>query len=74
MRRLGRRWKSLHQAVYVVATLGVLHYLWLVKADLLEPVIYGGILVGLLAARWQPRPLLRRRRVETPPGTESGPA
>jgi len=50
-RRLGRRWKQLHRAVYVIAVLGVLHYLWLVKADILEPVIYGLILAVLLAFR-----------------------
>ena len=57
MRRLGRRWKSLHRAVYAVGVLGVLHYLWLVKADLLEP-LYAGILALLLAVRWRPH-LLR---------------
>jgi methionine sulfoxide reductase heme-binding subunit len=51
IRRLGRRWKTLHRAVYVIGVLGVLHYLWLVKADLLEPVIYGVILAVLLAFR-----------------------
>ena len=71
MRRLGRRWKSLHQAIYVVATLGVLHYLWLVKADILEPVILGLVLVALLVVRWKPRPLLRRRKVP-PSASEAG--
>lgn len=51
IRRLGRRWKALHRAVYAIGVLGVLHYFWLVKADLLEPAIYAGILVGLLASR-----------------------
>jgi sulfoxide reductase heme-binding subunit YedZ len=51
IRRLGRRWKTLHRAVYLIAALGVLHYLWLVKADWLEPLIYGVILALLLAAR-----------------------
>ena len=50
-RRLGRRWKTLHRAVYLIAILGVVHYLWLVKADLFEPVLYGVILAGLLAFR-----------------------
>jgi sulfoxide reductase heme-binding subunit YedZ len=51
IRRLGRRWKRLHRAVYAIGVLGVLHYLWLVKADLLEPAIYGGILAVLLGLR-----------------------
>jgi sulfoxide reductase heme-binding subunit YedZ len=57
MRRLGRRWQKLHRTVYVIAALAVLHYLWLVKADSREPVIYGLILVALLGIRawWQRR-------------------
>jgi sulfoxide reductase heme-binding subunit YedZ len=51
MRLLGRRWQTLHRAVYATAILGVLHYLWLVKADLREPLIYAGILAALLLAR-----------------------
>ena len=50
-RRLGRNWQRLHRLVYVVAVGGVLHYLWLVKADVREPVIYGLILIVLLAYR-----------------------
>lgn len=37
IRKLGKRWKSLHQLVYVIVLLGVLHFVWLVKADYLEP-------------------------------------
>lgn len=51
MRRLGPRWGRLHRLVYAIAILAVLHFLWLVKADLREPLIYAGILVALLAAR-----------------------
>jgi methionine sulfoxide reductase heme-binding subunit len=51
MRRLGRRWQTLHRAIYAIGILGVLHYLWLVKADLREPLIYAGILAALLLAR-----------------------
>ncbi len=51
MRRLGRRWKRLHRLVYLVAVLGVLHFAWLVKADLLEPGLYGLVLLLLLALR-----------------------
>lgn len=55
MRRLGRNWQRLHRAVYAVAVLGVLHYIWLVKADLLEPLIYASVLAVLLAVRWRPQ-------------------
>ena len=51
MRRLGRNWRRLHRAAYLAASLGVLHYLWLVKADWLEPLVYGLILALLLALR-----------------------
>lgn len=51
MRRLGRRWQQLHRLIYLIAVLGVIHYLWLVKKDMTEPLIYGGVLVVLLAVR-----------------------
>lgn len=54
MRRLGRRWQRLHRLVYGIGILGVLHYLWLVKADYLEPGIYALLLAILLASRLPP--------------------
>lgn len=51
VKRLGSRWAKLHQLVYVIATGGILHYLWLVKADVRDPVIYGLILAVLLGYR-----------------------
>lgn len=51
MRRLGRNWQRLHRLIYPIALLGVVHYLWLVKKDLTEPLIYGSVLVALLALR-----------------------
>ena len=45
--RLGRNWHRLHWLVYVAAILSVTHFLWQVKADIREPLIYG-ILVALL--------------------------
>lgn len=51
MRRLGRNWGRLHRLVYPVAVLGVLHFLWLVKADLSEPLLYALILAVLLLLR-----------------------
>jgi sulfoxide reductase heme-binding subunit YedZ len=51
MRRLGRHWQRLHRLVYVAAALAVLHFLWLVKVDNLEPLVYGVVLGVLLLAR-----------------------
>jgi sulfoxide reductase heme-binding subunit YedZ len=51
VRRLGRRWQTLHRSIYLIGVLGVLHFLWLVKADLREPLIYASLLALLLAFR-----------------------
>ena len=51
VRRLGKRWASLHRLAYVAAALGVLHFLWLVKKDTREPTTFGIVLIGLLAVR-----------------------
>lgn len=52
----GKRWANLHKLVYVAATGGVLHFLWLVKADTRDPVVYGSILLALLLVRaWKNR-------------------
>jgi sulfoxide reductase heme-binding subunit YedZ len=51
MRRLGARWKQLHYTVYIVAILGVLHFWWLVKKDIREPLLYAIILFLLLGIR-----------------------
>jgi len=51
MLRIGRRWQLLHRLVYPIAMLAVIHYLWLVKKDLTEPLVYGGILVPLRVLR-----------------------
>jgi len=53
-RRLGRRWQQLHRLVYPAAACAVLHFVWLVKADLLEPAAYAAALAALLAARAWP--------------------
>ena len=50
-RRLGRRWQTLHNAVYVIAMLGVWHYWWQVKLDTTEPLVYAAILATLLGLR-----------------------
>ncbi len=51
MKRLGRRWIQLHRLAYVAAICGVVHFLWQVKADLREPLIFAGILALLLGFR-----------------------
>jgi len=51
MRRLGRNWQRLHRLIYPAALLGVAHYLWLVKKDLTDPLIFGAVLAVLLALR-----------------------
>lgn len=55
MRRLKRRWGQLHQLVYPAAALAVLHYFWLVKKDLTQPLLYAlalAVLLGWRLWRW----------------------
>jgi sulfoxide reductase heme-binding subunit YedZ len=51
MRRLGMLWKRLHRWVYLAALLAVLHFVWLVKSDIREPLMYGAVVVILLVLR-----------------------
>ncbi|WP_335946010.1 protein-methionine-sulfoxide reductase heme-binding subunit MsrQ [Pseudomonas sp. G166] len=53
-RRLGTRWKKLHRLVYLILGLGLLHMLWIVRADLKEWSIYAFIGVVLLVLRVPP--------------------
>jgi sulfoxide reductase heme-binding subunit YedZ len=63
VRRLGaRRWLALHRLVYVIAPLGVLHFWWMVKADLTEPALYAAILTVLLGYRIVAKAKEARRR------------
>lgn len=57
MKRLGRQWKQLHKLTYIAVPLAVVHYIWLVKADLRDPLLYATIVAVLL--------LLRLPRVRT---------
>lgn len=50
-RRLGRRWKKLHQLVYLISILAVVHFIWQSKSDLNEPLMYAIWLVTLLGFR-----------------------
>ena len=64
IRRLGgKRWQALHRLIYVSAIAGVIHYLWLVKADIRKPLEYGAVLALLLGYRvvlWI-RPAIQKR-------------
>jgi sulfoxide reductase heme-binding subunit YedZ len=51
IRRLGKRWQQLHRLVYVAAIAGVIHFYWLVKADISRPAQYGAVLAVLLGFR-----------------------
>ncbi len=52
MKRLGRRWVTLHRAVYVAAPLAVVHHFWLIKADYRPALVHAAILSALFGARW----------------------
>ncbi len=65
-RKLGRRWQTLHQAIYAIAALGVLHFWWMRagKHDLILPKIYGAIVIVLLGWRllvWARERIAQRR-------------
>jgi len=64
IRRLGgKRWRALHRLIYFSAIAGVIHYLWLVKADIRKPLEYGAVLAVLLGYRllvWI-QPVIKRR-------------
>jgi len=51
IKRLRSRWKQLHQLVYLIAILGVVHFWWLVKKDIREPLLYACILAALFGIR-----------------------
>lgn len=75
IRRLrGKRWQMLHRLIYVSAICGVIHYLWLVKADIRKPLEYAIILAVLLCYRivvWIMPGFLARGRVSLSPGAET---
>ena len=65
VRRLGaKRWQLLHRLVYLIATLGVLHFWWLVKKDIREPLAFALVLALLLGVRVY---YLRSKRAESAP-------
>lgn len=64
MKRLKKNWQKLHTLVYPIALLAVLHYFWLVKKDITQPLIYAGVLMILLGLRIQWK--LRRQAADLP--------
>ena len=68
MRRLGgQRWQKLHRAIYLIAVLGVIHFWWLVKKDLFEPMLFASGVFLLLAFRIYARRKKTLRRSDTRP-------
>jgi len=51
MKRLGKNWKRLHRLIYIAGLLAVVHFVWLVKSDVREPLAYGAVLLSLLVLR-----------------------
>ena len=69
VKRLGsRRWQLLHRLVYAIGICGVLHFWWLVKKDIREPLIFAALLAALLGARL----IWRARRPEARPPARAG--
>ncbi len=59
----GRRWQSLHRAIYPIAILGCVHFWWLVKKDVTWPLVYTVITVALLGIRAWWREQERRKQL-----------
>ena len=72
-RRLGKAWKALHKGVYLAVPLAVIHYVWLVKSDVREPLAYGAIVAALLLVRlsWVKRLLKGAGRLLVPENAAS---
>lgn len=71
IRRLGgRRWQELHRSIYPLSLLAVLHYYWMVKADVSEPVLYFAAVLILLGVRvwWRYQEMQRQRSMPPPAG------
>ena len=71
VRRLKKRWTTLHRLVYVAAIAGVVHFVWIQKSDIREPLNWAGMLVLLLGLRlyftWQKRQARHEREPEPDP-------
>ena len=69
IRKLGKRWQALHRLIYLSASAGVIHYIWLVKADLKKPLEYAFVLGMLLIYRvvaWAVASRSRTSRIAEP--------
>jgi len=72
IRRLGKNWQRLHRLIYISAIAGVIHYIWLVKADLRKPLQYAFVLGVLFLYRivvwlWEARKKLASEAMARPP-------
>ena len=63
IKRMGRNWARLHKLVYAIGVLAILHFWWLVKSDIREPLLYAAILALLLG--WRGWKWLSQRRKAT---------
>ena len=62
----GKRWRMLHRLIYFSGVAGVVHYWWLVKSDIRQPLMYGVMLAVLLALRLFRLPALIPARASVP--------
>ncbi|WP_373002114.1 sulfite oxidase heme-binding subunit YedZ [Marinobacter sp.] len=53
MKRLGKSWKPLHKLVYLIVIVAWVHFIWQARSDIGEMVVYGLVILGLLALRWK---------------------
>jgi len=78
VRRLGFvRWQRLHRLIYFSALAGVIHYYWLVKSDVREPLMYGAIWAALMCYRlvvWLRAPRKVQRNGQPARATTPSPA
>jgi len=77
-KRLGKRWKGLHKLVYLAAPLAVIHYVWLVKSDIRQPLAFGAVVLLLLllrlpAVKLRLRALWTRLSTRRPPSPRPAP-
>ena len=63
VRRLGPNWRRLHKLAYPAAVLGAVHFIWLSKGFQVEPLIYLGVILALLALRVRVPRRMQRARV-----------
>ena len=73
IRRMGNRWQKLHRLVYLAAGLGVLHFLWLVKKDLRDPLVFAAVFALLMLARLAPKLGEKKSRGRAAPRPVRGP-